>query len=65
MFRYQADLARATDPLRLAMNAARRAPRVQGIWVVVACAVLITDRVKRAFVMVCVLVVIALGLMPG
>lgn len=48
----QADLrARAFSVLRLLMNDWRRAPRAQGIWAASACAVLMTDAMKRRLLM--------------
>jgi hypothetical protein len=46
----QAALGLLASALRLAIYAARRAPRAQGIWVVLDSAVLITEVMKRAFV---------------
>lgn len=61
----QADLRTSTRPLRLAMNAARRVPRAQGIWGVSFWADLITDVTKRVFFMVGRPLLDHSGLMPG
>lgn len=53
--RVQANFDLSLTALRLAMNAARRLPRVQGSWADSPWDVLITDLIKRAFVICLVL----------
>lgn len=62
---YQAALRGAMTSDRLAMNAARRAPRVHGIATSVSSAALVTDLIKRVLVFMSVLLLVChLGVLP-
>jgi hypothetical protein len=55
----------AITSVRLAMNAARRAPRAQGIVTSVSAAALVTDLIKRVLVFMSVLLLVCyLGVLP-